>query len=153
MAKKRRYDPIMTKKRQKEIIEEMGAALFKKVAESPLTIEEIAERVPMSEGYLKQLKTGERRLNIYYLYSIAKALDKFPSELLPSDWQKPTQTADINEPILIECILAILSGHNKANRSTEERLSYAIDLYKMRLGENKQIPLGIKNNNKKHIDN
>lgn len=86
----------MEKHTELDIINKVAASLFDLVAKDPRTIDEIAEAAGMSSGYLKQLKKGDRRLNIYYLYKIAMGLGKPPSEVLPKDWQKAT-TSSIDE--------------------------------------------------------
>lgn len=124
------------------IITKASEALFKNVADSPLTIDEISKRADMSSGYLKQLKKGERRLNIIYLYSIAIALNKLPSEVLPIEWQKPTEALD--EDCLQQALVRVLNA-KKAEMDAETVAALTTEWYKaLKLSKEKGLEAGEK---------
>lgn len=61
------------------------------------TIEELAGLAGISYGQIQKLMSGQRRLYSPDFPKCAKALNKYPSELLPIEWQKP---AEIDTKIL-----------------------------------------------------
>lgn len=83
------------------------------------TIAEMARDSLISRGYFDELRAGKKRLNIVHIVKIAKILKKYPSEVLPIEWQKPT-LQEINPSILAEAVQEILE--KSRDKETAESL-------------------------------
>lgn len=109
---------------QEEIVKKSSEAINLAINRSSLKVWEVALKAKIAIGYLNELKAGKKRLNIVHIVTIAKALDKYPSELLPDEWQKPSSSSieeidiDIFEKamndILVQSVTTPLTSREKA---------------------------------------
>ena len=115
---------------------ESASSLARAVKLSSLTLSEIASSAMIAKGFLNELKSGKKRINLVHLYTIAKALGRYPSELLPLAWQKPVK-------ILPEELLSAIMHVKQINKdlpeikklSLEEEANMIIADYVRRLEE------------------
>ena len=56
-----------------------------------LSVEGLAKLAGVHRNQIYKLEAGERKLYSQYIQKIAKALDCYPSELMPQEWQRPEE--------------------------------------------------------------
>ncbi len=109
----------MKSKIENDIIDKSANALSTNVACAGKTIVSIAKDSMISRGHFDELRLGKKRINIVHLVKIANAIKRYPSELLPLEWQKP---AEINEEILGKAVSEILKNKESLDLSSISNL-------------------------------
>ncbi len=124
----------MKSKIENDIVEKSARALNLTVKASGKTITKIAKDSFIGRGYLDELKDGKKRLNIVHIVKIANAINKYPSELLPTEWQKPT-TYRVDDRLLAEVMQEIKKAAKKDNKilTLEEECFLASYLYNRKI--------------------
>lgn len=86
--------------------------------EKGMSVNALAETLGVPRSTLNKLRRGERKITTQWLERFAKALDCYPSELLPVEWQKPLQAPAPSDPnlskVAIDAIL-IATGSGVEN--------------------------------------
>ena len=96
---------------------------------TPLTQGEIADRVGCGRSYLYKVRTGDNGQTLPVLKKIADALECYPSELLPDDWQKPVDVDDDFIDSVVELIrLALISAEQDDADYTPEQVAAMVGI-------------------------
>lgn len=79
------------------------------------TVQQVADAAGFTNDYIYRLKSPnyKERLNEDNVKRLADALDVYPSELLPEDWQKPSDMS-IDTTLLTEAIAKFIE-HSEIN--------------------------------------
>ncbi len=89
-----------------------------------LSKKQLSIRLNTTRQSLDRLINGETQITLHWLERIAKALDCYPSELLPNDWQK---LPDINEKLHLEITTHVVNAAKDINLElTPKQLSVLI---------------------------
>lgn len=89
-----------------------------------LKAKDIAAAVGKTPNWLMKINSGETALTQATLLKLSRAINCFPSELLPISWQKPGQ---VDEEILMESVKkGLLLYKHGDGRFTELQIIHAI---------------------------
>lgn len=97
----------MKSKIEQDIIRISAAAINSAIEQAPCTVGEVAKASFITKGFVNQLKAGKKRLNIVHIFNFAKAMGKYPSELLPLEWQKPAEVDKEKLQLITGWLMAI----------------------------------------------
>lgn len=86
------------------------------IRKSPMTVEQVAEAANLTRDSVNRIKAGKVKLNENTLFRFAKALNCYPSELLPLEWQKPN-SHDIDVKILADSIREVTEAANNTKKA------------------------------------
>ncbi|MET0155743.1 MAG: helix-turn-helix transcriptional regulator [Rickettsiales bacterium] len=84
----------------KDMLEKSGMKLF-----------HIAEKAGLQPSHLSDIKNGKKGLDIPKLYRIAKAMDAYPSDILPDSWIRPEARTDRNR--IERAVCSVLKSYIK----------------------------------------
>lgn len=96
--------------------EEMHKNNLKKLRQlKGISVEKLAEAAGCSEQTIYKIQTGERDISSDWLLKLSKALNCYPCEILPDEWQKPheKQLKHIDQDLLGRIIKTMIEECSK----------------------------------------